>query len=71
MGYKAEIEKTNKGLYRVIVEQTNSYSEAQDSVKALKDQQQEVWVKSCECCSLSEAEHLQNRRTDFKIIRYQ
>ena len=70
LGYKAEIEKTNKGLYRVIVEQTNSYAKAQDSVQALKKQQQKVWIKSCECCSLTEEEHLQNRRTDFKIIRY-
>lgn len=70
LGYKAKIEKTNKGLYRVIVGQTNSYAEAQDSVQALKEQQQKVWIKSCECCSLTEAEHLQNRRTDFKIIRY-
>ena len=71
LGYKAKIEKTTKGLYRVIVGQTNSYAEAQDSVQALKEQQQKVWIKSCECCSLTEAEHLQNRRTDFKIIRYQ
>ena len=70
LGYKAEIEKINKGLYRIIVEQTNSYAEAQKSVQALNQQQQKVWIKSCECCSLSEVEHLQNRRTDFKIVHY-
>ncbi len=70
LGYESEILTTKENIYWVIADQTNTFSEAQRIAKTLFEEEQEVWIKNCECCALSEKEYLQNRRTDFKIIRY-
>jgi len=70
LGYKAEIIKTTDLLYQVRVDQANTLSEAQKIVQILGENGQDAWIKNCDCCQLSEEEHLQNRKTEFKIIRY-
>ena len=69
LGYAAEIRKTASNQHQVIVDQANTYAEAQEMMGRLNEQGHQVWINQCNCCRLTEEEHLQNRRTDFKIIR--
>lgn len=69
-GYKSEIQKLDNGVYRIIVGQADSYAGAQEIVDTLLEKNQKTWIKKSDCDYLSEAIHLQNRRTDFKVIRY-
>ena len=69
LGYRAEIKKTDEDLYQVVVGQTKTYIEAQEMVNILNEIGHKVWINQCDCCKLTEEDHLQNRRTDFKIIR--
>lgn len=68
LGYFPKINKTNENLYQVIVGEANTYAEAQSIVETLDEKGYQVWIQ-CECCKLTEEQHLENRRTDFKIIR--
>ena len=69
LGYAAEIKKTALNQHQVIVDQVNTYAEAQEMMGRLNEQGHQVWINQCNCCRLTEEDHLQNRRTDFKIIR--
>ena len=69
LGFNPEIKETNKTLYQVIVDQVNTNAEAQKIISILNEQGKEGWINFCDCCQLKEDEHLQNRRTDFKIIK--
>ncbi|MEK9603625.1 MAG: OmpA family protein [Flavobacteriaceae bacterium] len=70
LGYAPEIQKTKEGIYQVVVNQAATYYEAENIFQTLKAEGFKVWIKKCNCCTLAEEEHLLNRRTDFKIIRY-
>ena len=35
----------------------------------LEKQGYDGWINQCNCCKMTEEEHLLNRRTDFKVIR--
>ena len=69
LGYAAQVIKTEKNLYQVIVEQASTLAKARDVTEILRKKGHQVWINHCNCCKRSEEEHLQNRRTDFKIIR--
>ena len=69
LGFPAQIKKSVGNRFQVIVGQANSFAEAQQMVDTLNEKGHKVWVNKCDCCKLTEEEHLQNRRTDFKIIR--
>ena len=69
LGYPAEVKKTKENLYQVIVDQAKTYAAAQEILNALSENGYQAWINQCDCCKLTEEEHLQNRRTDFKIIR--
>jgi outer membrane protein OmpA-like peptidoglycan-associated protein len=69
IGYPAEVKKTKGNLYQVIVDQANSYAAAQEILNSISENGYQAWINQCECCKLTEEEHLQNRRSDFKIIR--
>ena len=69
LGYLAKVKKNKENLYQVIVDQSNTYTAAQEILKALSENGYQAWINQCDCCKLTEEEHLQNRRTDFKIIR--
>tara|TARA_B100001063_G_scaffold203476_2_gene197666 strand:- start:2892 stop:5021 length:2130 start_codon:yes stop_codon:yes gene_type:complete len=69
IGYPAEVKKTKENLYQVIVDQAKTHAEAQEILNSLNENGYQAWINQCNCCKLTEEEHLQNRRTDFKIIR--
>jgi outer membrane protein OmpA-like peptidoglycan-associated protein len=69
LGYPAEVKKTKENLYQVIVDQAKTYAAAQEILNALSENGYQAWINQCDCCKLTEEEHLQNRITDFKIIR--
>ena len=70
IGYNTEVYKSKENLYQVIVEQTNTLNAAQKIVNTLSEKGYEAWINLCDCCKLTEEEHYQNRRTDFKIIKF-
>ena len=67
--FTSQIKKTEGNLHQVIVGQTNTFVEAQKIINSLSEKGHRVWINQCDCCRLSEEEHLQNRRPDFKVIR--
>jgi outer membrane protein OmpA-like peptidoglycan-associated protein len=69
LGFPAQIKKSVGNRFQVIVGQANTFVEAQQMVDTLSEKGHTVWINKCDCCKLTEEEHLQNRRTDFKIIR--
>ena len=69
LGYPAETKKTEEDHYQVIVAEANTYIEAQEIESLLGKKGYQVWIDQCDCCKLTDEDHLQNRRTDFKIIR--
>jgi hypothetical protein len=69
LGFPTQIKKSVGNRYQVIVGQANTFVEAQQMVDTLSEKGHTVWINKCDCCKLTEEEHLQNRRTDFKIIR--
>ncbi len=69
-GYPAEIKVNIDGLYQIILDQTNTFFEANKIYTSLKNLSIETWISRCKCCSLSEEEHKRNRRTEFNIIKY-
>ena len=69
LGFASQIKKTEGNLHQVIVGQTNTFVEAQKIINSLSEKGHRVWINQCDCCRLTEEEHLQNRRTDFKVIR--
>ena len=69
-GYPAEIKVNIDGLYQIILDQTNTFFEANKIFNSLKSLSIETWISRCECCSLGEEEHKRNRRTEFNIIKY-
>ena len=69
-GYPAQIKVNVDGLYQIILDQTNTFFEANKIFNSLKSLSIETWISRCECCSLSEEEHKHNRRTEFNIIKY-
>jgi hypothetical protein len=69
LGFPTQIKKSVGNRYQVIVGQANTFAEAQQMVDTLSEKGHTVWINKCDCCKLTEEEHLQNRRTDFKIIR--
>tara|TARA_A100001011_G_scaffold156404_2_gene164865 strand:+ start:949 stop:3075 length:2127 start_codon:yes stop_codon:yes gene_type:complete len=70
LGFKIQINETRKKNFRVIVGQTNTYADALKIIDDLNEKGKEGWINLCDCCELTEEEHLQNRRTDFKIIKF-
>ena len=70
IGYNTEVYKSKENLYQVIVEQTDTINAAQKIVNTLSEKGYEAWINLCDCCKLTEEEHFQNRRTDFKIIKF-
>ena len=70
LGFKIQINETSKKNFRVIVGQPNTYTDALKIIDDLNEKGKEGWINLCDCCELTEEEHLQNRRTDFKIIKF-
>ena len=70
LGYPAKVNKTKENLFQVIVDQVKTYAAAQEILDALSENGYQGWINPCDCCKLSEEEHLKNRRTDFKIIKF-
>ena len=70
LGFKIQIKETRKKNFQVLVGQTNTYADALKIIDALNEKGKEGWINLCDCCELTEEEHLQNRRTDFKIIKF-
>ena len=69
LGFPTQIKKAGRNRYQVIVGQANTFAEAQHMIDILSEKGHQVWINQCDCCKLTEEEHIQNRRTDFKIIR--
>ena len=69
LGFPTQIKKAGRNRYQVIVGQANTFAEAQHMIDILIEKGHQVWINQCDCCKLTEEEHIQNRRTDFKIIR--
>ena len=68
LGFSSSIEQAN-GLFKIIVKDFDKFKNAKELVKSLKDYKIVAWILNCNCCNLSEENHLLNRRTDFKIIK--
>ncbi|MEC9135130.1 MAG: SPOR domain-containing protein, partial [Bacteroidota bacterium] len=69
LSFDVQISKAAENKFRVIVGQANTLGEAQEILSDLKEKGYQGWINQCNCCKMSEEEHLLNRRTDFKIIR--
>ena len=69
LGFPTQIKKAGRNRYQVIVGQANTFAEAQHMIDILIEKGHQVWINQCDCCKHTEEEHIQNRRTDFKIIR--
>ena len=69
LGFDVLISEAAENKFRVIFGQANTLGEAQEILGALEEQGYKGWINKCNCCKMSEEEHLLNRRTDFKIIR--
>ena len=68
LGFSSSIEQAN-GLFKIIVKDFDKFKNAKELVNYLKDSKIVAWILNCNCCNLSEENHLLNRRTDFKIIK--
>jgi len=53
----------------LVVDQANTLAEAQEKLGVLEKQGYDGWINQCNCCKMTEEEHLLNRRTEFKVIR--
>ena len=66
LGY-AEIKKTALNQHQVIVDQVNTYAEAQEMMGRLNEQGHQVWINQCNCCRLTEEDHLQTGEPTLKL----
>lgn len=63
------IKQTVGSIVRVLVSQQDSKAEASHSKIELKEIGIDTWILVNPCIQVSEEEHQQKRRTDFKVIR--
>ena len=63
------IKQTVGSSVRVLVSQQDSKAEANHSKNELKEIGIDTWIVVNPCIQVSEEEHQQKRRTDFRVIR--